>query len=208
MPKDYPLYVWTRKKWQEERDKADVPKGAASKVSMGDELDKFHKAFAKGLGEGADAGKRLKTKIAAYRAAVKTKYPKWAKRVEDQLEFNLDAFLNDYEQIEAGAKTFNEAVDTVRDIWPDIKDELKTWLKEHPEPGEGEKFEHAKLKALRKALGEIGNVGQRLQFASDELPDAVWKEAKKVWYELDAGEPLDKERGRRIHKIVTEAPVI
>jgi hypothetical protein len=103
MPTTMDTVLWTRDEWRKARaDKSKngvaVPQGAA-KVSIGDALDKFHKANAKGIQPGEVAAKELKKDLVVYLTAVKAKYPQWHKRVEGQLTA-LDNYLDSVAAVE------------------------------------------------------------------------------------------------------------
>jgi type I site-specific restriction-modification system R (restriction) subunit len=94
--------VWDRKTWQQERDGKNVPKGAA-KVSVGDALDKFHKARVKGPEAAVAAAADLKKVVDLYVATIAKAKPKQAGAkaekygdLQKRIASNLAANLKDY----------------------------------------------------------------------------------------------------------------
>ncbi|MFY9476480.1 MAG: hypothetical protein WAQ08_02235 [Aquabacterium sp.] len=78
----YDILVPTRKQWQDKRDAAKVPKGAA-KVSIGDSIDPVHKSFSiKTAAKNVQDTEKLLNNLETYKKAVEKKYPKFVADID------------------------------------------------------------------------------------------------------------------------------
>src|SRR3954447_8287798 len=164
MPEKFPTHLWTRQQWQKERDTAKVPKGAA-RVSMGDAIEKFHKANAKGVREGVAAAQALKKDLEAYKAAVKTKYKPWHDRIVKMLEYDINSYLSDTAKLAAVVKTYTAkhtpAIDAVRQLGA----EFIQWERD----GSQSKFKPTNADAAGKTLTAFVDVVKKIPFYTDKI---------------------------------------
>jgi hypothetical protein len=174
MPETFPTNLWTRTDWQTARaDKNKngmvIPKGAA-RVSIGDDLDKFHAANAKGVREGIKAAQALKKDVTVYKAAVKTKYPKWYIRVEKQIEYNVDAYLSDTAMLPTYVKTYAARYNAANTAMMQLGADFIHWEKN----GSNGKFKASNEKVALKALTDLNEAVKKMPYYTDKvtLPEA------------------------------------
>jgi hypothetical protein len=167
MPETFPTNLWTRTKWQEERDKLKVPKGAA-RVSMGDSIEKFHKANAKGLKDGVAAATALKKALVTYKAAIKAKYKPFYDRIERQFEYELDHYLSDSARLGVVAKTYTATHTTATDAVRQVGAEFIQW----EQAGSNGTFKPSKEKATNDALTKFVDVVKKMPYFTDKIKKA------------------------------------
>ncbi|MEO0622530.1 MAG: hypothetical protein AAF183_09890 [Pseudomonadota bacterium] len=153
------MQVWDRKRWQTERDKAGVSKGACSKISVGSELDKFHKAYAKDYVTAAKQAKVLKGKLDTYCASVKKKHPKFEKLIKDRLMFYTTNYISAIEGISASMTTYPDELKEARTQWARMASAYSEWK---GSAREGEAFKHPALKPLCESMLQSGNAAKNL----------------------------------------------
>ncbi len=208
MPEPYPNSVWDRKKWQTERDKAGIAKGACSKVSVGDELDKFHKEFAKGYSKYKEATQRLIDKIDIYAAALdKSKKPdekKWAGHVRTVIVDRCTEMMKDFDLIEKARGDYNKGVQIAKAAWPKVKTEALLWLTN----SDGEPLKVPQMKAFVTGLQAVDTHGRRLRYATDEVSKELQVTAHKTWYFVDGGGAVDVEWVNSTDQLVKSLPVL
>lgn len=208
MPEAYPNPIWDRKKWQTERDKGGVAKGACSKVSAGDELDRFHKDFAKGYAKYKEATERLSEKFGIYASSLekskKAEDKKWAARVRTQIVDRANEMLQDFDKIEKARGEFKKGVQVAKAAWPKVKTETLLWLTN----SDGEPLKVAQMKALITGLQAVDTHGRRLRYATDEVPKELQVAANKSWYFVDGGGTVDVNWVNATDKLIKDLPVL
>lgn len=205
MPEKFPTNLWTRAQWQAARaDKAKngevIPKGAA-RVSMGDALDKFHAANAKGVREGIKAAQALKKDVAAYKAAVKTKYPKWYTRVEKQVEYNVDAYLHDTSVLPGYVGTYPARYKAANGAMMQLGAEFIQWEKN----GSNGKFKPSGEKAALKALTDLLEAVKKMPYYTDKITSVQAKTFDQTVYAATGG-VWNKKTVEGLLKQVAELP--
>jgi len=165
VPLVYVELIWNRTKWQDERKKnGDVPKGAA-KVRMGDALDKFHKAAAKGLKEGRAAAEDLKKAIAVYKAAITTKYSKFHDRIQKSLESNVNSYLTESKKIVDSVPDYTKLRELASTEVLIAGAEFQHWEK----AGSQGTFKPSNSKKLLEALTTFLTVANKMTFYTDKI---------------------------------------
>jgi hypothetical protein len=162
----FEVQVYTREKWQKKRDEAKVPKGAA-KVSMGDALDKFHKAAAKGFDQGEAEAKNLEKAIADYKKQIDKKYADFVKKVVGQIEFNLDQYTTYCKQRQTARDNFNNAYKVIRGLWPSLKTTYAKWK----EAGSQGSFKDKDIKNLADCFLKAGAAAKGLAIEDDSFKE-------------------------------------
>ena len=208
MPEQYPNPIWDRKKWQTERDKAGVAKGACSKVSAGDELDKFKKEFDKGYEKYKSATERLVEKMGIYCASLdkskKTEDKKWAARVRTQIVDHGSEMLMDFQKIEDARGEFKKGVKVAKAAWPSVRTEALLWLTN----SDGSELKVPQMKVLIAGLQAIDTHGRRLRYVTDEVSKEIQVTARRAWYDIDGGKPVTVEWVTTTGQLITDLPVL
>lgn len=177
VPEPYPNTIWTREEWRKARDDkakngAAVPQGAA-KVSIGDALDKFHKANKKGLAEGLKALTALEAALDTYQKTVKTKYPKWYARVDKVLAYSIQTFKNNTKLLPVAAKKYPTLYKSAVGALREVVDEFKA-------SDASKKFKPKNDKAIKKALDDYLQVLVGMPYWSDKITSDQAKAAQRV----------------------------
>ncbi len=168
----YTLLVWDRKRWQTERDKAGVKKGACSKVSVGGELDKFHKAHGKDFKTGAKQAANLKKALVTYCAAITKKpgdktHKDFVQRIQSRLIVNVDNYITYVDDTAKARDWYPSELEKARSFWNRLEPEFKEWKSTSRE---GEDFVHKGnkelVKGLTAALLKSGNAAKQLSIES------------------------------------------
>jgi len=200
MPAKFPNAVWTRDEWRKARgDKSkngmDVPQGAAKGVSIGESLDKFHKANAKGAQQGSAAATALKKDFTVYLIAVKAKYPKWHKRVENQAKI-LDDYMKSIGEIGKAARgyagQYKTAVDALRDLNVD-----------HEKNGSWDK---AKAKNAEKAIQSLAETVLKMPYFTDKITEDYAGKVRSAAFQMGQSAPWNDVNFDKIARIVTALP--
>lgn len=188
MPETFPTNLWTRSDWQRERANTKkngvvIPKGAA-RVSIGDGLDKFHAANAKGVREGIKAAQALKKDVVIYKAAVKTKYPQWYTRVEKQVEYSVDAYLHDTAMLPGYVSTYPRRHKAANDAMFLAGAEFIKWGKDGKPPKD---FKPSNAKTAVKALTDLLEAVKKMPYYTDKITSAQAKTFDQTVYAASAG---------------------
>jgi hypothetical protein len=165
--------IWTRERWRTERDKKEngpVPQGAA-KISMGDMLKKFHEAAAKGVKEGRKSGEELKKAIGVYKAAIKTKYPKFKDLIEKKLEKNLDSYLEAAKAILEVTVKYSSLRESASTEMLVAGAEFQHWEK----AGSQGTFKPSNSKKLMTALSAFLTAVDKATFCTDKITENAAK---------------------------------
>ena len=178
----YPHNVWSRARWQQERDAARVPAGVCARVSVGAELDRFHVEMAKGFGAGsAFAAKRLEERCDTYVEAVQPKFPGWAKRVAGQIGDRARTLQDEFDKIGRAREGFNNAIVLVQKSFEPAEADIEHWLR----TGGGTRLDSRPVDMLVAGLREIYINGQRLTYVTDRIERGVWNDARRFWSAMD-----------------------
>jgi hypothetical protein len=182
--------IWDRKRWQKERDdkKYNVPKGAVSKVSIGDRLDKFHKANKKSVVDGAKAAAELKKDITTYKAGIKGKYQAFHDRIKNQLEYFVDIYIKE-------ATVIVSAVPDYAKLREDASTKLLVFASEYvvwQKGGSQGQFAPSDKKGTMTALNEFLSCVQKMVYVSDKVKPAQATALDKLIYSIDGGAVNDK----------------
>lgn len=179
----YPTNIWSRAKWQQERDAVRVPKGACPKISVGEELDRFHQEMVRGVGLNASAAaKRLEDRARTYVAAVQQRHPDWARRVGVQIADRARGLRVEFDKIANARVGFNKAVLVVQQSWRAAELDIGDCLSRG---GSRLASRHADL--LLAGIREIYAQGQRLAYVTDKLEKGILNDARKIWMAVDGG---------------------
>lgn len=198
----YPVEnIWDRKKWQTERDKEKVPKGAA-KVSMGDEIEKFHKANAKGLREGRAAAEKLLTVVAAYKKAIAAKHDKLAKRIDKMLVYFLNQYLKDTKGIIDAIPHYTSFHKAASETLSESARQVLEWDKQG---GQG-KFKPTNADATKTALSNLLTCSQRMVYVSAAVKKDVTDALDKAVYGIDGGASWKKSTVMAVVDLVAKLP--
>jgi hypothetical protein len=208
MTEVYPNPIWDRKKWQTERDSAGVAKGACSKVSAGDEIERFHKDFAKGYEKYASATQRLVDKLGIYCATLekskKSADKDWAKRVRKQFVDKGGEMLGDFQKIADARDSFKKGVQIAKAVWPKLKTEVMLSLT----LAKDERPKIAQMKTFVTGLQAVDTHGKRLRYATDEVTKEIQVRANKAWYFVDGGGEIDVTWVNAADQLVKDLPVL
>lgn len=183
MPEKLLHGVWTRQKWQQERDAQKVPKGAA-KVSMGDALDKFHKAADKGIKTGVPAADALRKAIATYKSAIKAKHKAFHDRIERQLEHYVNAYVTDAGKLTTAVGQYASRREAAATQLRQVGAEFLHWEKAG---GRGMGFKPTNEKAAVKAMTEFVDVVKKMPYYSDAIKADDAKAYDKAVYAASGG---------------------
>jgi hypothetical protein len=183
----FPTNLWTRDQWQKARaDTAKnggvVPKGAA-RVSIGDGLDTFHKANKKSVADGIKAATALKKDIQVYKKAVKDKYPKWYTRVEKQVEYNLDAYLDDTSRLPTYVNAYKQRRNKAAEVMTQLGAEFIKWEK----AGSNGKFKPTGEKPAVKALTDLVECVKKMPYYTDKITPGDAKKFDQTVYSASSG---------------------
>jgi hypothetical protein len=176
--------IWTRVEWQQKRDELKVPKGA-TKVSMGDALDKFHKANAKGAREGMKALTELKRVCSVYRTTVakNPKYKPLGDKIERTLEYNINSYAKSAQLIESMIPKYSKAYEAAATELRQAAVELMNWEK----AGKKGTFKPTNLSTLTKKLQELLFVVEKMPFVTDRIKVADAKVFDRTFYAFSGG---------------------
>lgn len=168
-------WMWDRAGWVAARDNKGmkggaVPKGAA-KVSLGDAIEKFHKAAAKGVREGYKSGADLQKTLDAYKKAVAVKYPQILDPIKKKLENHLKGYMDNAKKIVEylGQYSKNHAAATQQLFIAGL--EYQKWEK----AGSQGKFKPSNAKKLTDAVKLFLTSVQSALFTSDKFTRAEMK---------------------------------
>jgi hypothetical protein len=184
MPEPLANNIWTRTEWQQKRDELKVPKGA-TKVSMGDALDKFHKANAKGAREGMKALTELKRACSVYKTAVakNPKYKPLGDKIERTLEYTINTYAKSVQKIEEMVPKYAKAHEAAATELRRAAVELMNWEK----AGKQGTFKPTNLATLTKKLQELLFVVEKMPYVTDRISVADAKLFDKTFYAFSGG---------------------
>lgn len=182
MPETFPTNLWTRAQWQKERDKAGVPKGAA-KVSMGDAIDRFHKANAKGVRDGVKAAQSLQKDLQAYKTAVQKKYKPWHDRLVRMFEYDITSYLSDTAKLVPAVQAYSAKHTAATNEVRQLGAEFIHWEGD----GANGTFKPSNEKAAVKALTEFVDIVKKMPFYTDKVTKAAAKTFDQTVYAASAG---------------------
>lgn len=178
----FPHNIWSRPKWQQERDTAKVSAGACPRMSVAAELDRFHAEMAKGFNPGSiHAAKRLEERIKTYVGSIGARHPSWARRVAAQVGERAYAAQSEFEKIGRAAEGFNKAILMVQRSFEAAEADIEDWMR----AGGGTRLESRQVDQLLAGLRELYINGQRLTYVNDRLERGVWSDARRYWSAMD-----------------------
>ncbi len=148
--------VWTRSEWRKRRDAAKVGKSACLRVSVGDELDKFHQANAQSLGKGAKQAMQLKKKLDIYCKSIKSRHSAFEKTVRGDLLKSVDIYIRAAQEMGKVMAAYPNRLENARALWRQI---MPAMVERVRAGGDGE-FEHPQLKAFETTLLEAGGAAR------------------------------------------------
>jgi hypothetical protein len=185
-----------------ERDDNKVPKGAVSGVSMGDELDKFHKEVVKGVREGKAACEKLRTAITKHTNGIKTKYKPFFDRIKARLAADVDTYIGDAEKVLAAVPTYSK-----------VREEASTQLLlagaefQHWEKGGSQgSFTPSNAKVLLPKLKALNDACLVLSFYTDKITEDDRKTFDKTVYFLDGGGAWNRPTMIKLIELVKKFP--
>jgi hypothetical protein len=179
--------IWVRDKWQTERNTdrsgVKVPKGAVKAVSMGDTLEKFHKANALGLKKGLEACKTLKKNLTAYKVGIKAKYKAFHDRIERQLEYFVDQYIHDAEKVIAEVSNYTTTREAAATALMPCGYEFMQWEKGN----KSKAFKPSNEKDLVDKLTKFVEMCGKMVYYSDTIDPALRKQFDQTVYAASAG---------------------
>ncbi len=181
--------LWTRTKWQQERDAARVPAGACPSVSVAADLDRFHVDMGKAYSlSSITAARRLEERVRTYIEAVRPRYPAWANRVAAQVGERIRIVADDLEKVGRAREGFNKAVVLVRETFEPAETDIEDWLASGGET----RLSSRNVSMLVAGLRDIYVCGQHLPYVTDRFDRAIATDARKYWSVMDSRRPPDR----------------
>lgn len=189
MVETYPHNIWSRAKWQQERDAARVPAGACPRVSVAAELDRFHMAMANGVSPAAKhAARRLEERVTTYVDSIEAKHPLWSRRVSVQLAERARTIHDDFDKIGRAAEEYNKAIAIVQNSFEVAEMDIEDWLR----AGGDTRLESRAVDVLVAGLREVYVQAQRLTYVTDRVERGIWAEARNYWAVMDRSRAPDR----------------
>ncbi len=178
-----PTAIWTRKEWQKRRDTAKVATGASKKVSVGDELDKFHKANKAGVSEGLKQSQVLAKKLEQYCADIKKSEPKFEAEVR-RLLAEVKGYPEVLKDISKAVKKSSDMKKAAKAKYASLRDSAVATFKADGEA----KFLNDDLLALKEIFMQVYYAANALRPYDPEL-------LKKDGRYMIAAEKIKKKEG-------------
>jgi hypothetical protein len=176
--------VWNKKKWQDEKKKREhgpIPDGVCPEVKMGDALEKFQKDAKKNVMEGFNQANRVKTAITTYKQAIKDSYPAFHTRIENQLEYNVNSYIELCRLIFKDMQDYPTLLNTTSTEVGKAFRDFTTWKT----AGSRGEFRAKNKKAVMDSLNALVKAVKNACYMTDEIDDAMGRKIGKAWTDMD-----------------------
>jgi len=194
--------IWKRDRWVKERADNKVPKGAVSGVSMGDELDKFHKEVVKGVKEGKAAAEKLKTALTKYTNGIKTKYKAFFDRIKARIAADVDTYISDATKVLAVVPTYSKVREEASTQLLIAGAEFQHWQK----AGSQGKFKPSNENVLLAKLKAFNDACLVLIYYTDKINEADSKTFDRTYYFVTGGGAWNSPTVSKLIELAKKSP--